>query len=337
MNTYTKLSLVAAALPLACISTSSAAPRADAHAPIGVMGDHTHSAGEWMVSYRHMQMQMNDLFQGSSKVGANLADSGYMMTPREMTMNMDMLGIMYAPTDQLTLMLMTSYIENEMSMNNAAGVEAMTMKSDGMGDTSLTALYQFHKTVDARAHIGLGFSLPTGATDKKVTSAPMPAAIGRDLPYPMQLGSGTVDFIPSVSYSHYIDRNWSWGAQLKTRLHTGENDEGYSLGDSLNFTTWAARNVNQNFSVNARINTKVWSGINGTQTNGLHTLNPMLSSPADPTSSGGTSLDAFMGVNYVFDCGVRAGLEAGKTLWQDLDGTQLGTDWSLNVGFQFAW
>ncbi|MFT5906099.1 MAG: hypothetical protein ACI9E1_001704 [Cryomorphaceae bacterium] len=336
MNTYIKLSLTAA-LSLGCISISSATSRPDAHAPIGIMGDHTHSAGEWMVSYRHMHMQMNDLYQGSGKVGANLADSGYMMTPREMTMDMDMLGIMYAPTDQLTLMLMTSYKQNEMTMNNAAGVEAMTMKSDGMGDTILTAMYQFHKTAHSNAHFGLGISIPTGATDKKVTSAPMPPAIGRDLPYPMQLGSGTVDFTPSVTYNHFIDQDWSWGAQLKTTLHTSENDEGYTFGDSLNFTSWASRNVNQNFSVNARINAKVWSGIDGTQANGLHTLNPVLSSPADPASSGGTKLDAYMGVNYVSVCGVRAALEVGKTFWQDLEGTQLGSDWSLNVGLQFAW
>lgn len=268
---------------------------------------------------------------------ANLADSGYMMTPREMTMDMDMLGIMYAPTDQLTLMLMTSYIQNDMTMNNASGVEAMTMKSDGMGDTSLTAMYQFHKNTNANAHIGMGISVPTGSTDEKVTSAPMPAAVGRDLPYPMQLGSGTWDFTSSVTYNYYIDQNWSWGMQLKDKLHTGENDEGYTLGDSLNFTTWAARNMSQNFSVNARINAEVWGGIDGTQTNGLHPLNPVLSSPADPASSGGTRFDAYMGVNYVSNIGVRVAFELGKTLWQDLDGTQLGNDWSLNMGIQFAW
>ncbi len=78
-------------------------------------------------------------------------------------------------------------------------------------------------------------------------------------------------------------------------------------------------------------------GIEGTQANGLHTLNPVLCSPVDPSSSGGTKLDAYMGVNYVSNCRVRAALEVGKTLWQDLDGTQLDTDWSLNMGLQFAW
>ena len=32
--------------------------RADSHAPISVMGDHTHGKGEWMLSYRYMGMGM---------------------------------------------------------------------------------------------------------------------------------------------------------------------------------------------------------------------------------------------------------------------------------------
>jgi hypothetical protein len=34
------------------------APRANAHAPIGVMGDHRHHQGELMFSYRYMRMWM---------------------------------------------------------------------------------------------------------------------------------------------------------------------------------------------------------------------------------------------------------------------------------------
>ena len=42
--------------------------RPDGHAPISVMGEHTHSAGEWMASYRYMNMQMNGLYMGDSKI-----------------------------------------------------------------------------------------------------------------------------------------------------------------------------------------------------------------------------------------------------------------------------
>ena len=53
------------ALPCLAIShegathdTADASPRPDAHAPIGVMAEHTHSAGEFMLSYRFAVMNM---------------------------------------------------------------------------------------------------------------------------------------------------------------------------------------------------------------------------------------------------------------------------------------
>ena len=36
------------------------------HGPIGVMGDHRHNKGEWMVSYRYMHMDMQGVQIGTS-------------------------------------------------------------------------------------------------------------------------------------------------------------------------------------------------------------------------------------------------------------------------------
>ncbi|MCH1495007.1 MAG: transporter, partial [Rubripirellula sp.] len=33
--------------------------RADKHAPAGLMGDHLHKTGEWMVEYKYMNMYMD--------------------------------------------------------------------------------------------------------------------------------------------------------------------------------------------------------------------------------------------------------------------------------------
>ena len=42
--------------------------RPDAHAPIGVMLDHMHKKGEWMVSYRYMTMSMKNNYRESEKI-----------------------------------------------------------------------------------------------------------------------------------------------------------------------------------------------------------------------------------------------------------------------------
>jgi len=312
-----------------CCSTA----RPDAHAPIGVMGDHVHKKGEWMVSYRAMTMEMNQVFAGSNSIGGN---AGYMLAPQQMTMEMNMLGIMYAPTDKLTLMAMSSYKHNTMDMQNPAGVKVMEMKSSGLGDTGFGAYYQIINGKNSsgsgshNAHMGLSVSLPTGDIDKKAPN-------GRDLPFPMQLGSGTYDFTPSITYNHFINDLWSWGAQAKTTLHTGTNDSGYTLGDSVNVTSWVARNINKRFSVSGRVNFNAWSGVDGTQTNSLNGMNPNMSLPADPNNTGGSRTDLYLGVNYIHCSGVRFATEIGKTVYQDLQGAQLGNDWSLNFGVQYAW
>jgi len=69
--------------------------RPDSHAPIGVMGDHTHKKGEFMFSYRYMLMGMDGMLDGSDDISnAEIMNRGYAVTPTEMTMQMHMLGAM---------------------------------------------------------------------------------------------------------------------------------------------------------------------------------------------------------------------------------------------------
>ncbi|MBT8422486.1 MAG: transporter, partial [Gammaproteobacteria bacterium] len=107
--------------------------RADTHAPIGVMAEHTHNAGEWMVSYRFMRMEMDGNKIGNRSVGSDEIVStipnpfGTMpatlrVVPVEMTMDMHMFGAMYAPNDRWTLMAMANYLDNEMDHITYSGM-----------------------------------------------------------------------------------------------------------------------------------------------------------------------------------------------------------------------
>ncbi|MDB9741798.1 transporter [Akkermansiaceae bacterium] len=305
--------------------------RPDAHAPIGVMGDHVHAKGQWMASYRYMNMRMDDLYQGSDTIPNTLAASGFMMTPTDMQMEMHMVGIMYAPTDKLTLMAMLNYQEISMNMANGMGQNAMSMRTSGVGDTSIGGLYQFFKKEDANAHFGLNLSTPTGATDKKLTNG-----TGADQPFNMQLGSGSFGLTPSITYNHFLTDTFSYGAQAKYTTYLDENDEGYTLGDRFAATTWFAQQIHRSVSLSTRIQYNVWDGIDGTQNNSVNNIMPNISSAADASNSGGQSLDAFIGANYLHKSGLRLAVEYGKTLHQDLDGVQLGYDWQLIAGAQFA-
>ncbi len=68
------------------------------------MGDHVHGKGEWMLSYRYMFMDMDGMYKGSNSISsAGVFGNGYNVTPTRMTMEMQMLGAMYAPNDRITL------------------------------------------------------------------------------------------------------------------------------------------------------------------------------------------------------------------------------------------
>ena len=91
-----------------------ACPTGCMRAPLSVMGDHMHSSREWMLSYRHMRSNMQGMRQGSNRVADSEVASVYNVVPQRMDMQMDLLGIMYAPSDDLTVMLMAHYHSMEM-------------------------------------------------------------------------------------------------------------------------------------------------------------------------------------------------------------------------------
>ena len=90
--------------------------RPDAYAPSGIMGDHLHAKGGLMVSFRYMNMAMDGNISGSESVSNETVYNSYMVAPQEMDMQMYMLGIMYAPSDKLTLMMMQNYVSKDMDL-----------------------------------------------------------------------------------------------------------------------------------------------------------------------------------------------------------------------------
>jgi hypothetical protein len=94
---------------------------AHTHAPISVMGDHTHHAGGWMLSYRHMDMSMSGLRSDTQDLSTSAALNDFMLVPADMDMQMNMLGVMYAPTDRITLMAMLNHQRNDMTIQTRMG------------------------------------------------------------------------------------------------------------------------------------------------------------------------------------------------------------------------
>lgn len=301
--------------------------RPDGHAPIGVMRDHVHQKGEVMLSYRYGFMRMEGLRRGTDKVSAASLFPGFMMAPHEMDMRMHMWGIMAGVTDRLTLAAMAGFIDSEMTMQTMMGSTSQT-ESDGFSDVKLNGLYQLYATEDRHLLLNFGISLPTGSIDEG-------DGMGMRFGYPMQIGSGTVDLLPGISYSQFFD-HWSFGGQVNATLRTGNNDNGYTLGDRYLATAWASRRLNDAWSVSLRLEAQNWDEVDGVDA----VLNPMMSPANRGDFQGGSRVDGLVGVNYTVPSGGLKGnrfaVEAGHALYEDVNGTQLANDWRITFGWQYA-
>ena len=301
----------------------------DSHAPIGVMADHIHGRGEFMLSYRYMHMYMKELQSEGDAIDNATAFQQYMIAAQQMTMGMHMLGAMYAPTNKLTLMLMGNYITNDMDLEAKNGKQFST-QSGAFGDISLSALYGVFKNENNSIHLQVGLSIPTGAIEQKDVT---PLSMGNEiqLPYPMQTGTGSFGTILGATYL-WKGKALSGGAQLKGTLFLGDNDQDYKFGNRYGLTTWVAKNLADYVSVSLRGEAKIVDKIDGQSP----LLNPIMVNTADTDSSGGTYINGGLGLNFILPHNIRLATEMVLPISQKLNGIQLEQRYMITLGLQYA-
>jgi len=354
-----KTTAIAAALCTAASAqnTFENLARPDGHAPISIMADHTHDAGKWMLSYRYMFMDMDGMYRGSNSISPtqvfNNAPNNYNVTPTRMTMEMHMLGAMYAPSDRITLSAMLPYLASEMDhlisptappplQASNGGRPTFTTRSEGIGDLKLGSLIRIVHDGPHHFHAGIGISLPTGSiAEKDVTPGPpmMGGLTSRQLPAAMQPGSGTFDLLPSLTYAYVAD-SWSAGIQAAGAIRTGENHHGYRLGNKFDLNSWIAYRINEWASVSTGISYHWEDELNGTQSDITRIIVNRTIPTAFSENYGGQRIEALAGVNFVIPEGIlrnhRIAADIRVPLWQDRNGLGLGTDYTLTLGWQYA-
>ena len=320
--------------------------RPDSHAPIGVMADHMHKKGEYMVSYRYMNMHMDGLLNSSNSVtetGALKYSRGdgttHRIIPESMEMDMHMIGFMYGLNDNITLMGMTNFIEKEMinntyNMMGTAKVGSFTANTSGLGDSSISALVKV-SDIKIKSHINVGLSLPTGSTKEEITAL-MPNGTNKKIraPYGMQLGTGTYDILIGYTLSKTIDA-FSWGAQLKYRLALNDNN-GWNFGDKLEVNSWISYLWTNEISSAIRL-----LAINEDHINGNDSLITGRNPTQEPANYGGSSYFVGISLNMIGQDieirGHRLALELLNPIEQDLNGLQMEKGTSIILAYQKAW
>jgi len=208
-------------------------------------------------------------------------------------------------------------------------------------------------SLSGKAHAGFGISIPTGSIDEKgnvpmMGMGGMMSAMSREitLPYRMQLGSGTYDLLPSITYNNHHGKI-AWGGQANAVIRMSKNDADYRLGDKTQLQTWAGYNINNHISVSGRLSVTRQNNIKGQDSRistemmmpGMGGMMPMTVKSV-PTAQANlyasTQGNASLGLNYLMKSGHRLAFEYSLPVYQKLDGPQMKLDSSLIVGWQKA-
>ncbi len=328
---------------------------ANSRSPVGVMGDHMHEDGQWMMSYRYMHMSMSGNRDGTSDLSPTIIATTYAnpffgapmqpptlrVVPTDMAMNMHMLGIMYGLNRNVTFMLTGMYHEKSMDHITFMGgmgptvLGRFTTKSKGFADTKLSTLVRLHESDTHDLHVNLGLSVPTGSvseTDQVLT--PMNITPTLRLPYAMQLGSGTFDLEPGLTYAGNGHGNFGWGLTYRGVIRLGDNDEGYAFGDAHSIGANVSYLWAPWISTSLRTTVKSVGVIDGQD---AAIMAPVQT--ADPSNYGGETADFSFGVNLSGTTstlqGHRLGLEVTVPVYQDLNGPQMKSDVTVVLGYQY--
>lgn len=292
--------------------------------PPGIM---VGKAGRWMVGYQVMFARMDGNIIGTHTVSTGTVLNRFAASPTDMTMQMHMGMVMYAPTDKLTLMAMVPFLHKSMNHIMGDGTR-FTERTSGIGDLELRALYGLFATRDLRHRflLNAGIGLPTGSINQTMG--------GMRLEYPMQLGSGTVSFIPGFTYLSQA-APWGWGAELIPTLRVGKNRYGYRLGNRFQPSVWGARQLTPWLSLSARVDGEIWQNIRGADA----ALDIMDEPTKDPALQGGRRFDFAFGASIHPVEGELKGhsffVFASRPVFQSLNGPQLQRRWVVKLGWQY--
>lgn len=151
----------------------------------------------------------------------------------------------------------------------------------------------------------------------------------------MQLGSGTWDILPGLTYLGESDL-FAWGAQVLGTVRFGMNDHDYRLGNRYRVSAWSQVKVTDWFGPSVRLDWHAWDKVHGADP----AMDPARNPAFDATKQYGERLDFIMGLNFYIPNGPLRGnrfsLEGGIPVYQNIGGPTIGVDWLITVAWNYT-
>ena len=295
----------------------------------------------WHVAYTYGQSQFSEYYNGTTSLayedvlyrpGKMRTKDNYPVVPTEISQEIHALLIGYDLDQDITLRVALPFIKQSSDhISIIPGYDAFNISSSGIGDVVVLADIPVGRTFNSTWRIGAGLSLPTGSIDEQGDTPRAPG--NQQLPYTMQIGSGTFD-LPLLGSYEKFENGFRWGLDAGATIRLNENDRNYRLGHKFSLASWFKFTSVGLIEPGIRLAYR-WQGkISGEDTD-LSVPIPAFPYPApvaDPNDFGGQQVDlAIFARLPVGNSGWFISAEYSEPLYLNLNGPQSSEKFHANI------
>lgn len=265
--------------------------------------------------------------------------TNYPILPTVITQEVHAFSLNYKWDDKLQLGITAPYITQSTDHKSIVpGFSDFEIETKGIGDVSLSLTYKLPiKAVGYWTFVG-AVSLPTGSVNEKGDTPRNGLNTLEQLPYTMQLGSGTYDFPIALKYNSNYEQ-LSFGGQINACFRTGKNSHNYRLGNNYGLSSWMRWTTNSIIHPSISIAYRHTGKIKGMDS--MLTVPGAFMFPAnitEPSNYGADKVDLGFSLRLCRKgCQRYVDVNASKAIYQRLNGIQIkeGVVYSLSAGINF--
>ena len=302
----------------------------------------------WTFSVAYRTADINDFQRGTQDVsrdsllyvigsGDPRTSQNYPVLSYDIRQSALVIGAGYRIDELSQVSVYLPYIQQRSRhISSVPGYSAFTLSSEGMGDVVIHYNRRTYIDTSQGINYSVGISLPVGSIDEEGDTPRAPG--NQQMPYPMQLGSGTWDIPISIAYFALFD---GYEAQLRfsARIRTERNDRDYRLGNRHTFSGLIQKTVNLS-TLEAGLIADSIDPLKGEDAElAVPSPFPYPANIADPNNYGGKRVYSYLSLSYpwVIEASrVAPYLKLKVPLYQDLNGVQPQDNTSIEAGLQLA-
>ena len=295
----------------------------------------------FMFSIKHGLMKMNhNISNGNNISNSKILEMPTKLSviPENMDMKMTMVEGMYAPSNNLTLMVMGTYLSKEMILSTYSPMMERDLighfntSTSDISDITLSALFKIREKNMSKWHGEVSYQKSVGSADQTGKAlTPMGTRIEMIMPYAMQSGDDATRVILGLTNTRQLNEKIIWGNQIKRKIVV--NNSHWSFGDQTELNSWLQYSLGKHISFSSRLKFLDQDGISGRDS--------MIVAPvqtANPDNYGGKELHFGFGINWAMNLSPGGndllGFELLRPLIQNKNNLQMKSDHQIILGYK---